>query len=578
MADDQLVLDLSAQQEYPAPFVRNSEWLWTTDQTGGIYTAGTCILDTSSLSNSNKWLNYQSAYLAIPQRIRCTADAALDNLNMGTFMAGIKSGFHNTINSCQVEINGVTVQQSTNYSNMIWSYRLLTSLSYNDLTKVGSSIGFYPDDSNSWTYNAADSADGITATFSNNRNGGYVDVSAANAAGAGVGFNNGFLQRQKWLSYNAAPLTGHVGAATETNLYNMFKSYVTYQEGDTATPTVSEVIFNMIAIVRLRDICPLFAQLGLCKGLLARLTLTLNQPTFSVTNNYTAAVAAQMDAIPPISVNITPAVPSSNVFTAVTAVSYPYGGNTNPIMVASGATGSGFANVLDCTTLFELRIGATPFSAALQTASAAQAPFGQGEIRFWIQSCILAPEQEAELIANPIRQIKYADIYETEFTVDIAGSANQQLFNGVPRCRRLIMVPLQEGGSSNVFDGQGGGCTLPMAGLTNLQVYMSGMPLFPTALSYDYRMYLEQFAKSGINYGMVEGVSSGLIGQDQWENNYRYYVVDLHQGIESEDDVTKNIQVSFTSQSAVAMRMYCFVEYERILELNILSSAIIAFK
>lgn len=553
MADDQLVLDLSAQPEYVAPFVRNSEWLWTLDQNpSGTYSSGTCILDTSSLSNSNKWLNWQSAYLAIPQRIRCTAGAV--NLAMGQYMAGIKSGFHNTINSCQVELNGVTVQQSTQLSNLVWSYRLLTSMSYNDLIKYGSTIGFYPDDSNTWQYNAANSTEGEAATFSNNKDGGAVDVSAVAAGGTAVGYNRGFLQRQNWLSYNAAAATSHAGAASQDQLNQIFKPYVAYTAA--AGGVLAEVIYNMIAIVRLRDICPLFAQLGLCKGLLVRLTMTLNQPTFTVT--YAGA--------------------GGNI-TAISDVSFPYGGQSNPVMMASAAASNGAAGVGALTATVDLRVGTTAFSSALSAGGTANSgPFSQTNIRLWIQSCILAPEQEAELIANPIRRYHYHDVYEMDFAVAASGSVNQLLFNGVPRCRRLILIPLNDGGAANVVDGQGSGTTLPMAGLTNFQVYMSGMPLFPTPVAYDYRQYLEQFVKSGLNYGMVEGLSSGLIGQDQWENNYRYYVMDLHQGLESEDDVTKNLQVSFTSASAVAMRMYAFVEYQRELELNILSSAVISFK
>ncbi len=572
--DDQLVLDLSAQREYPAPFVRNSEWLYVLDQTSsGSYTSGQSILETSSLSNSNKWLNWTSAYLAVPSRIRVTT-SAVGAVAVSQFMAGIKNGYHNAINSCQVEINGVTVQQATQLSNLVWGYRLMTSLSYNDVLKFGSVIGFWPDSSNSWTYTAAASRTGLG--YANNTDGGAVDVSGNNpdtgvtnpglAGTAGVGLNEGFLKRQMWLSYattglTAAAVASHAHAATNTQLAQVFKSYCTATSG--LAGALGEVMYNFMAIIRLKDICPLFEQLGLCKGLLVRLTMTLNQPTFAVTKVGAAGGAG--------------------TWSVGTAVSFPYGGQTNPVMIASCAASNGSNQVDAATFNVDYRIGTTPFSStSLSTGTTANTgAFGQTNIRLWVQSCILAPEQEAELLAQPVRSLKYNDIYEMDFAVVNGATANQLLFNSVPRCRRLIMIPMAsdaDQGITSPFDSAGGCTTLPMCGITNFQVYLSGMPLFLTPTNYDYRVFLEQSVKTGVNYGLVDGISSGLIGLDQWQNNYRYYIMDLHQGLESEDDVVKNIQVSFSSQSSTDQRWYCFVEYERQLELNILSSAVISFK
>lgn len=572
--DDQLVLDLSAQREYPAPFVRNSEWLYVLDQTSsGSYTSGQSILETSSLSNSNKWLNWTSAYLAVPSRIRVTSTSGttVGALAVSQFMAGIKNGFHNAINSCQVEINGVTVQQATQLSNLVWGYRLMTSLSYNDVLKFGSVIGFWPDSSNSWTYTAAGSVTGIG--YANNTDGGAVDVSSTTAGTAGIGLNEGFLKRQMWLSYAttdtatpAVAVASHAHAATNTQLAQVFKSYCTASAGDVSAGPVltlaGEVMYNFMAIIRLKDICPLFEQLGLCKGLLVRLTMTLNQPTFSISKA----------AGPPVA------------WTVSTAVSFPYGGQSNPVMIASAAASNGSNGVSTGTTFaVDYRVGTTPFSSTTVASgsTANTGAFGQTNIRLWVQSCILAPEQEAELLAQPVRSLKYNDIYEMDFAVANGATANQLLFNSVPRCRRLIMIPQAsdtDQGITSPFDSAGGCTTLPMCGITNFQVYLSGMPLFLTPTNYDYRVFLEQSVKTGVNYGLVDGISSGLIGLDQWQNNYRYYIMDLHQGLESEDDVVKNIQVSFSSQSSTDQRWYCFVEYERQLELNILSSAVISFK
>jgi len=550
MAADQLTLDLSQQPEYSSPFIRDSDWLYALDQNpSGVYSSNQVVIDTSSLSNSNKWLDWNGSYLAVPIRIRVTANTA----NIGIvpqFSTCIKSGFFHFFNSCQVELNGTTVQQSTSLSNLMWNYRLLTTMSYNDLVKNGAAIGFWPDDSQSWGYASAASLSGLG--FTNNLDASSVDLSAVTAGQGPVGSNQGFLRRQTWLSFDASG-GSHAGASNNTDLATVFKPYVEYTPK--AVGVKGECIYNMIGIVKLADICPLFKQMGLIKGLLIRLTLTLNQPTFTFTTTTTTFSAA--------------------------TVSFPYGGQTNPVMIASGEASNGGQQLRTAGDTFtcDARIGATPFSSALSSGvSTNTGPFGQTQVRLWVQSVILPPSEETELMSSPIRTYKYNDIYETDFNVAAGATVNQLLFNSVPRCRNLVLIPQdQTYGITSPYD-SAAGTTLPMCGLTNLQVQLSGMNLFMNPVSYDYRMFLEQVQRTGLNDGLIDGLSSGLIGFNQWENNYRFYRVNLFQGNGSEDEVVKNVQVSFTSKSARALRMFCFVEFERELQLNILSSAIVSFR
>lgn len=66
MSGDSLVYDMSNMTEgQPSVFVKR-DWLNIQDQNNGNYGANQIIIDTSALANSNKYMAYREAYLAIP--------------------------------------------------------------------------------------------------------------------------------------------------------------------------------------------------------------------------------------------------------------------------------------------------------------------------------------------------------------------------------------------------------------------------------------------------------------------------------------------------------------------------------
>jgi len=557
---DQIILEKSGQREYPDSFVRNSIWEFVEDTNAtGMYTSGMSTIDSSTLANSNKWIDYRTAYLTIPFRIRMTA--ATDAADIGIFAAGIKNGFYHMIDSAEISINGVEIQQTTSLSNIMWGFRLMTTLSVDDATKIGEHIGFFPDSSSSWSYRTAAGAAGLGPC--NNTDASALGVSSELAAQTPNTSNNGYYKRQLLLSYNAATGTQHEAAATTASLSEFFKANCEYTAATAGSP--GQCIWNAMAIVRLKDICPLFGQISLTKGLLIRITMHLNQPSFTITG-------ANTGAGPPASGTL-----------SVGAVSFPYNGFTNPVMVSDSSSRSGGNSLIvtDSNYDVDLRVGTTPFSSDLLNGSRTNyGPFSQTAIRLWVNTLVLTPQQESTLIADPVRRYAYNDIYQNSFTLQGQASTNQNLFQSVPRVRRLLMVPLDATyGLTSPFDSEPA-TTMPLAAISQFQVAISGVNRFPTEITYDYRMWLEEVSKTGLYSNMVTGLSSGLIGYEDWSMNQRFYLVNLHTGAESEDAVGKNISVSFksNSDSGRTLRWVCFCEYERHLTLNIVSGAVVEFE
>ena len=72
MSGDKLVFDLSNEiEKNPNVFVRK-DWVSLLDNKVGQYADSTSVLDTSQLSNSNKWQNLRESFLSIPLLLTLT--------------------------------------------------------------------------------------------------------------------------------------------------------------------------------------------------------------------------------------------------------------------------------------------------------------------------------------------------------------------------------------------------------------------------------------------------------------------------------------------------------------------------
>ena len=169
---DTLVFDMSSASEgSPSVFVRK-DWLSILDNMNRNYQGNQCIIDTSQLANSNKYMSYREGYLLVPLVMTLTpgkdATPAQVNLPVGDYIMGLKNWYGSIFHSFSLDYNGTTIVQQTPFIGMWNCFKLMTSLSLGDIITQGASIGFYPDKSSSWGYSTA----GSTAGFStcNNMN------------------------------------------------------------------------------------------------------------------------------------------------------------------------------------------------------------------------------------------------------------------------------------------------------------------------------------------------------------------------------------------------------------------------
>jgi hypothetical protein len=171
MSADLLVYDMAQASEGTASIFVKKDWLNILDNQNGNYRGNQSVIDTSQLANSNKYMNYREAYLAVPMVLTATGTAlpapATSTSSMD-YAFGLKNWFGSIIHSFTLDLGGTTIIQQTPLCGLWNSFKLMTSLSLNDVATSGASIGFYPDNPLSVSFNPVATLDGIGT--SNNQN------------------------------------------------------------------------------------------------------------------------------------------------------------------------------------------------------------------------------------------------------------------------------------------------------------------------------------------------------------------------------------------------------------------------
>ena len=126
-----------SSQSTPNIFLRK-EVLSINDNQNNVYSGNQAIIDTSQLSNSNKYLDYRNTRLLIPLLLTLSSDTVnkFDPDTAATCTPhgmGLRNWFGTIINSCQVELNGTTVTQQTNMTPIYNVMKLMTTLSWDDV-------------------------------------------------------------------------------------------------------------------------------------------------------------------------------------------------------------------------------------------------------------------------------------------------------------------------------------------------------------------------------------------------------------------------------------------------------------
>ena len=493
---DKLVFDLAQEVEgSPNVFVRK-DWINILDNQNQNYNNNQSIIDTSQLSNSNKYMSYREAYFSIPfvMSLATTSVVAVNataqyftpatETTSADMAMGLKNWFGQIIHSFTLDYNGTTIIQQTPYINMWNSFKLMTSLSLDDINTQGATIGFYPDDALSWQFVTAGSEPVVAANVTpqaqaplsgigvcNNTNQlrqGFVSGQYFGYA-SGMG-NDGYFARQQFINFDvdgavgstAGPGIGRYSslinaggaAAARQSVQSLWKSLI-YNKVNGAAAQAGILQTAVVATVYLKHIHSFFNMCPLLKGVFMKMTMNLNNTTteFITQSSYPAGPNGEAE----------------REFMTCSSVSSPLGG-VNPLMIASGmrvgdtsVSNGGIFGTKGCggmglfaagvnalgavgTVTFTFRanlsVGSRCLDAQLSSLAGIQeAPLSKS-VYLYIPAYTFNPVFEQAYLSSPVKQIKYTDVYQYQVLGVAAGQPfNNLLTNGIANVKSVLILP-----------------------------------------------------------------------------------------------------------------------------------------
>ena len=561
MSCDKLVFDLSQEVEgSPSVFVKK-DWLNILDNQNGNYNSNQSVIDTSQLSNSNKYMSYREAYLAVPMLLTCASTDLATSANFAPatsatsadYALGLKNWFGQIVHSFTLDYNGTTIIQQTPYCNMWNSFKLLTSMSWNDVATQGATIGFYPDDPTTWSFNNVAGVQG-QGVCNNTTNIITPATSAVFNQFNSNGGNTGLVKRIQYISYDPAgdsgrgTFGGNLLSAGACN--NIWKSYVSSKVNGVNATTQGSFQVSIMATIYLKHLHSFFAMCPLIKGAYMKATLNLNNCSTRFTST------------------------AGNILTLV-SVSNSVGG-VNPLMISSADAGQGGETAFGVGSYTaNVSVGAVCLDPTLSTF------VGQGQlarsIYLYVPSYTFNPVFESAYLSSPVKQIKYTDIYQYQVSNVPANTGfNNLITNGIANIKSILIVPFFSvgAGSANTgllqgmpvyqspYDPAGCGATSPLISFNNFNVVISGQNIIYNTQQRSYEQFNNQlYGVNAVNGGMTDGITSGLIDRLGFDMEYGYYYVDVSRMLPVEESVPKSVQIIGTNQSIRAVDLWVFIEY-----------------
>jgi len=230
-------------------------------------------------------------------------------------------------------------------------------------------------------------------------------------------------------------------------------------------------------------------------------------------------------------------------------------------------------------------------------------------IYLYIPAYTFNPTFEQAYLSDPVKEIKYTDIYQYQ-VINVAGQGqgqfNNLLTNGIANVKSVLILPFfssataaansaaiqypRGAGTVNVsentgfltgynvfqspFDPAGTGPTSPLCHITNFNVQVSGQNAIYNLQKYGFEQFNNQlYGVNAVNGGQTDGLTSSLINRHAFDMNYCYYYVNIERMLPVEESVPKSIQIIGTNLSEKAVDLYCFVEYGNSISIDALTGA-----
>jgi hypothetical protein len=538
------------------PF-NEKNYTFITDSTSnsGSFSSGQIQFDLSTLNSQSQWINLSEATIEFPVKITAQINTAGTGTETTKSIAAIntaiiKNSWTSWVDSAQLIINGQTIQSSQPYENVAASFRILSTWSQDTMQKWAPTCGFALDDC------TGDSD--VTTTISNTVNMANSIYSTVATSVKGFDcinnqaslFNKGVQTRSCMTNNDINPFNPSGGAATpniQTTILGASSMKIAgrnhasglYNGSNTASAYIYSAFY--MATCRLKDLCDI-NDFPLVKNLKGYLYLSFNSSQVNLTGTAGSAVLSAV---------------------SVTTLT----GRTTPFMINNSSTGILLGNYATTAPIVQI-VGTVD-----GTSTGAQTNAGPllTNARFIVPYLIANPSTDLAL-SQTSKFFTTLEKIVNPITATASASINYTISVGVPNPRKLVLLPMWQnlGGSNYLsnpeispFDSVPA-TSGPYASLSNFQVYLGNKPLYQYPIQIDYEQWLSENSQLGLNGNMINEQTSGLLSEQLFNQNHKFYYVDLSRRMESEDGTSKSIQVSFTNPSAnFGLKIIAIVFYEK---------------
>ncbi len=517
-----------------------------------------------------------------------------------TFCVGLKSWFGNLIHSMTLDYAGTTIIQQTPWQSMWSMFGLMTTLSISDIELNASTIGFYPDSAQGWSFQPGTSKSGEGTC--NNLTAGSLHGQASPASGT-IGGNPGMLARFSNTLINPSSIAGagtgntFQDMQTAASMDQLWRSRV-YQAYRTsgAALNYTGIVYQIEAIIMLKHLHPFFSQVPLLKGVFFRLTLNLNQPEVVLTMLKNTGAQRIVTITSPLG-GLVPIIVSSSddsVKTNLQSIDSTGTPSDSVTFLPTGSAGFCKKPLSDLTARITLNVGNTIISQTQRNSlTAFTATALDRSCQLYVPAFTFNPSFEEAYLSRPTKSIVYTDIYQfTTTTVKRAGQFNFLLTNGISNVKSVLILPFfpniktenelgVAAGDSQLyppyqspFDPAGTGPVSPMIALRNFNVVVAGQNMIYNTQQYNFEQFLNQLVGvNSVNANLTDGLTSGLVDFMSWQQSYGYYYVNCSRMLPIDEAVPKSISIQGTNMSESSVQFLCFIEYGVQVSVDVLTGA-----
>ena len=494
-------------------------------------------------------------------------------------LLALKNGYHHLVHQIEVQAGGKIVADSQPFTNVARNFKILSQMTANELRNLAPSLGMAD------TIDSSDAPAFFTAAAVSRPGVGLCNNTPYNSTGVSVGAQSLPVARQNdgvangALAKRIARVTSasatSSGVTTSKNIYGAAQTTAANAPFIATAQTLvnefrpyyvlsgTKMVWYDVAILPLRYLTDVMDKLGLVRKLDLQVRMYVNTGSLVVPVSITGTDSATLGL----------GFPSVNTFT-----------NTCPMMInhvpsaTAAAANLNVAMTQIACGLYLARVPTTSLPLSTGTSNlSGPASHPMPSCRAYYSQIKLDPSVAQKYITeNSAKEIVFENFIFNQYNGIGAGTSFSQLVqSGIKNPLGILIVPFISSGQSRLIDNSTGSIgfsqfqspydTAPASNaplsLTNLQVSLGGTSVLDSSsLYYTFESWLEQVSIAETIVPEM-GLAQGILSQKDWESLYRLYYVSLARGTEADKATMRNLSISFTNNSAVAIDILVFTFY-----------------